>query len=253
MSKVPCRECPKCGVYHDVSVTVCDACQANIKHVPAYAVEADTIPADKKGTINEKGTFYVQHCPACGTLNFIADKDQPVKYCFSCDKVAIKKREPIVYVDETAPTVEEKEPTVWQQAQENIENAMGKEPTTEQDVEVPTWGVLPSDTADKTPSRITLTAVRGNCSFTVEETETYTLGRDAMQAAFLAWDRRVGHKHCTLLFKDGAWWVKDEDTKNGTFVDATLLDVNGVERLYDGCTLILGHNPDSPAFRVTVQ
>lgn len=249
MSKIPCRVCPKCGVYHDATVTVCDTCGAAIANVPARLTDTDTIAAEKRGKVNETGTFYVQSCPACGTLNFLVDENTPVKYCYSCEKVGIKKREPTVYVDETAEEEPKEETTPWKQAQENIQETLGGE--TEE--ETPEWDdLLGDDVVDTTP-RITLTAVcGGTLTFTVEAGDEYMLGREANHKEFFARDTQVGRNHCALFFKDGSWWVRDNNAANGTFVDATLLDMGGVGRLYDGCKLTLGHNADSPAFIVTI-
>lgn len=249
MSKIPCRVCPKCGMYHDATVTVCDGCGANIVNVPARLTDTETIPAEKRGVVNETGTFYVQSCPACGTLNFLADVNSPVRYCYSCEKVGIKKREPTIYVDQTATPAKAEETTPWKQAQENIQETLNTQEETEE--EVPDWGDLLGEDAQNSDPEITLTAVcGGTLTFTVQQGEDYMLGREANQKEFLAKDTRVGRNHCALFFRDGAWWVRDNNTANGTFVDATLLDMGGEARLYDGCKLTLGHNVDSPAFVV---
>lgn len=254
MSKIPCRMCSKCGTYHDATVTVCDACGTAIAGIPARLTDTAAIPADKRGRVNETGTFYMQSCPACGTLNFLVNENSPVKYCYSCEKVAIKKREPTVYVDETAVEEPQEEMTPWKQAQENIEQTMGKD-TAQAEEEAPSWDdLLGEDAVDTTP-RITLTAVCGGClTFTVEAgEEAYMLGREANQKAFLAYDKQVGRQHCALFYKDGAWWVRDNHAANGTFVDAALLDMGAEQRLYDGCKLTLGHTAQSPAFVVRVE
>lgn len=104
------------------------------------------------------------------------------------------------------------------------------------------------------PKDITLTAIRyGRLSFTVEVgQEIYMLGRSANQGSFLSQDGRVGNEHCYLFFKDGAWFVKDNNSRNGTAVNSRDIGLNGECMLSDGDELKLGHHPDSIAFRITI-
>lgn len=102
---------------------------------------------------------------------------------------------------------------------------------------------------------ITLTAIRyGRLSFTVEAGHnTYMLGRSAEQASFLSQDGQVGNEHCYLFYRDGAWFVKDNHSQNGTAVNSRDIGINGEFMLSDGDELKLGHRPDSIAFRITVN
>lgn len=103
---------------------------------------------------------------------------------------------------------------------------------------------------------ITLTAIRyGQLSFTVapQPDQPYLLGRAAQQGAFLSADRRVGNEHCFLIFKDGAWYVRDNHSANGTAVNARDIGYNGESVLRDGDELKLGHHQDSMAFRITIR
>ena len=101
---------------------------------------------------------------------------------------------------------------------------------------------------------ITLTAIRyGRLTFTVEAgQEKYMLGRSANQESFLSQDGRVGNEHCYLFYRDGAWYVKDNNSKNGTAVNSQDIGLNGERMLSDGDELKLGHHPDSMAFRISV-
>lgn len=101
---------------------------------------------------------------------------------------------------------------------------------------------------------ITLTAIRyGLLSFTVEAgQEKYMLGRSANQGSFLSQDERVGNEHCYLFYRDGAWYVRDNNSKNGTAVNSQDIGLNGERMLNDGDELKLGHHPDSIAFRISI-
>lgn len=108
-----------------------------------------------------------------------------------------------------------------------------------------------------TPAKkdITLTAIRyGRLSFTVEAgQDTYMLGRSAKQGSFLSQDGRVGNEHCYLFYRNGAWFVKDNNSRNGTAVNSRDIGLNGECMLSDGDELKLGHHPDSMAFRITIN
>ena len=98
MSKIPCRKCPGCGLYHGVSALICDECGRELKTVPALLVETEEIPGELYGEINEDATVYVQKCSACGALNFSASIDEPVKVCYNCHKTRIASIIPVEYV-----------------------------------------------------------------------------------------------------------------------------------------------------------
>lgn len=108
-----------------------------------------------------------------------------------------------------------------------------------------------------TPAKknITLTAIRyGRLSFTVEAgQDTYMLGRSAKQGSFLSQDGRVGNEHCYLFYRNGAWFVKDNNSQNGTAVNSRDIGLNGECMLSDRDELKLGHHPDSMAFRITIN
>lgn len=100
MSKIPCRECPQCGLYHDISVKVCDECGKQLVDMPTLLIETNDIPGEKYGTIDESIQFYVQKCSACGALNFTSDVNEPVKICFNCHKARIASIVPSEYSSE---------------------------------------------------------------------------------------------------------------------------------------------------------
>ena len=101
---------------------------------------------------------------------------------------------------------------------------------------------------------ITLTAIHhGRLSFTVEAgPNTYMLGRSANQSSFLSQDGRVGNEHCYLFYRDGNWFVKDNNSRNGTAVNSRDIGQNGEYMLSDGDELKLGHHNDSVAFRISI-
>ena len=115
----------------------------------------------------------------------------------------------------------------------------------------------PKRQAHPTPAKkdITLTAIRyGRLTFTVEAAQgTYMLGRSANQGAFLSQDGRVGNEHCYLFFRNGTWFVRDNNSKNGTAVNSRDIGLNGECILSDGDELKLGHHPDSVAFRISIK
>lgn len=102
---------------------------------------------------------------------------------------------------------------------------------------------------------IKLTEIRkGSFSFVVDSNEkTYMLGRSANQGNFLGQDGRVGNEHCYLFCKNGIWYVKDNNSKNGTAVNSRDIGQGGECILSNGDELKLGHHADSMAFRITIK
>ena len=174
----------------------------------------------------------------------------------------------------------------WQGILENIQKTVGSTPNSkaspsdfdvddddnvddDDDDEVGDWsGILgttpkqknattPKQQTVTTPAKknITLTAIRyGRLSFTVEAgQDTYMLGRSAKQGSFLSQDGRVGNEHCYLFYRNGAWFVKDNNSQNGTAVNSRDIGLNGECMLSDRDELKLGHHPDSMAFRITIN
>lgn len=104
---------------------------------------------------------------------------------------------------------------------------------------------------------LTATAIRyGNLSFSLRSDSTklpYLLGRSANHGDFLQQDPRVGNEHCYLAFRGGNWMVIERLARNGTAVNGYFLAEGGSQVLRDGDELMLGHNSDSMAFRISIR
>lgn len=98
MRKVACTVCPNCGLYNDISVRKCE-CGRDLQHVPQVLTD-EKIPLEKFGEISSHRAFYIQKCPACGTVNLTADYEKRVTECFNCHKKRISAIEPTLYVEE---------------------------------------------------------------------------------------------------------------------------------------------------------
>ena len=86
MSKIPCRKCPGCDLFHSISVLSCVECGRDLIGIPALLVEIEEIPEKFYGEIDVDDAVYVQKCPACGALNFTSSIEEPVKICYNCYK-----------------------------------------------------------------------------------------------------------------------------------------------------------------------
>ncbi len=107
-------------------------------------------------------------------------------------------------------------------------------------------------------SNIKLTAVRyGVYSFTITpemvKDAPYMLGRAAGQNDFLSKDERVSNNHCTIFSNNGVWYVQDNSSTNGTFINDEDLGDGGCTTLEEGDRLKLGHSVDSMEFRVSFE
>lgn len=96
MSRIPCRKCKSCGLVSDFTVTFCE-CGKTLSGLPVQLIETDDIPVECYGEIAENIPVYVQKCPACGALNFTADKENRVKVCHNCHKSRVAVIEPVPF------------------------------------------------------------------------------------------------------------------------------------------------------------
>lgn len=327
MSKIPCRICPKCGMYFDISVNSCSKCGTELLCIPARIVETDDICCELKGLINENVKAFVKKCPACGTLNFIQNRDSIVDTCYKCHKKRIASIESFeykiedvqtpnditetgtiektksdnnikknalkipeivnseneemdmktvnwlnelkrsigskIYSDDALISQKEVQLNATQTDNEEVLSNNNFERVDKKDEDVLDWGFLHNEDIDmktikteQNKKRITLTAIRyGNFSFTIkaEDGKKYMLGRSAQQSSFLAKDGRVGNEHCYIEYTDGLWYVRDNHSANGTAVNYRDIGLDGESVLNDGDELVLGHHPDSMAFRISIN
>lgn len=286
MPKIVCKLC-SCGLYHDISVAAC-SCGADLSRTVAAPVERETALAHR-GQINEDLPVYVQKCSACGAESFTVDPAKRTKICHNCHKARIATVKPVLYVDmpEEEPVEEESGPRIapvvveeaddgsterWKGVLSGVQSAVGAEKPEETDEdeddddddEVGGWGSLiggsepaPKPAPAPTVSELTLTAIRyGSFTFTLKADQPdlpLMLGRSAACARFLSQDGRVGNNHCRIEFRAGSWYVIDNHSANGTAVNKRFLPINGERMLQNGDELMLGHHPDSMAFRVTIR
>lgn len=290
MKQIPCRKCSKCGIYHNLAVEVCDGCGTDLKSIPAILINKLDIPVEQLGNFDDPMVVYEQKCPVCGTRNFTTDKDRPAEVCYNCYKSRIARVDPVEFAPEPedegqgenkskridcagddhdviAPAIRATK-TISTNDDEDISNKAdawkrkfkfesNKSGYNNDDDDV-NWTVK-DGSGFSNPSTemksITLTALQyGRLSFTVQaEQGNYILGRSAHQSAFLEQDGWVGNEHCYLSYRNGSWYVKDNNSRNGTFVNAKDIGQNGEYILSDGDELKLGHRPDSMAFRITLN
>lgn len=106
---IPCKKCPNCGFYHDLTVTTCDECGESIRDVPAIMTDVKDIPGTKFGQIEIDAplTVFVQKCPRCGALNFTSAPNEPVKRCYNCYKVSVASIVPTKYINEKSENADE--------------------------------------------------------------------------------------------------------------------------------------------------
>lgn len=257
MSKIPCRKCPKCGLYHDLSVLTCK-CGEELSAILAKLIELDDIPIEQLGTINKDIITYVQRCPKCKTSYFSLSKDKPAIKCDGCGK-KLDDIKPKQFIEKKANKKENSKADISNREvsshKEHISQCVTDLEKVDQNKD-DDWFVDKRSNIEKIVGlgkrNITFTAIRGGeLSFTIKaEDEPYMLGRSSNQSNFLKKDRRVGNEHCCIFFKNGSWYVKDNNSKNGTFVNSEDIGQNGEKLLKDGDELKLGHNVDSITFSV---
>lgn len=256
MGRIKCKKCPECGLFHDERDEKC-LCGKELSEVPSLDLTDDISIGDKEVIA------YAQTCPRCGYHNFISCREEKVNVCYHCHKKRIASSDPISYQEATGDILTKggsdnatNKSDPFKLIRENIEKVMESESlatTTNSGSSAETN----SSTDPKplsTAKDITLTAKREKFSFTIEakDDEPYMLGREANQSDFLGKDERVSRKHCFIFFKDGFWYVKDNNSSNGTLVNSEYIGENGERMLKNGDELKLGHNDDSITFIITI-
>ena len=241
-----------------------------------YAVKCDFCATEHYVADKEKG---VQYClnARCGKRGI--SRKTPILWTFGDQKDACEPKdkpdsEPKVDVNipvaETPKQVDtqntdnskklSKEASEWFISMANV-----KERVDTHSASVNTTSVASDNSADDDmsgwyvnsdgPDAIELTlSTDPSVSFKVEvmEGREYMIGREANQKEALNDDNRVGRKHCWLVFEDGGWYVIDNNSNNGTFVDGNDIGYGGKAPLRNGSVVTLGHWSDSPSFIVTL-
>lgn len=250
MSKIPVRKCSECGKYNDLAVSEC-RCGKKLKTAPIKIMETDELSAQERGTLREGLEVYFQKCPGCGTVNFTLSDEEPVKICYKCAKNRIAMISRVLYVSEEPKAEETKEvidpiitgenPTAGEEEEDDEDDARSDWKNTIRHI--------------KGESKISISAI-GQLSVKQEigiQDVPFMMGRSASFKDFLDADLRVGNEHCLLIYRDGEWYVKDNNSQNGTFLNNKDLGLGGEEKLHNGNLLKLGHNVDSPTFMISIN
>ena len=287
MRKTVCRKCPSCGLYNGMTVKVC-GCGTDLSLERQVLTDINSIPSDKKGQIDETIDLYFKKCSECGTTNFSVNPKFPEKRCFNCNKARLIHVDPQLYVEEEnddnnesaeSDNVSQKKEEPKSVSDTSVPNwvtllngikggssantaasaAPSVTPTPKPSPEKTTnqFKLAPSLQPTVKPARkkdLKLIAVTyGKHSFTIPAIvgeNPVMLGREAHQGKFLSKDRRVGRNHCIIYLENGIWYVKDNKSSNGTFLNKNRIFGDDAAIISDGDILKLGHEEDSMAFEV---
>lgn len=143
MKRLPLKLCPKCGLYHDISMEEC-TCGADLRKVPAMLTDMN-IPAEKFGEIDEELEVYVQRCSACGTDNFTDDPAHKANRCWNCHKPRIGMVTPVLFEDaepEKKPSGDGRILLDGHTVRQNQEEAEQAREEAEDDIEAGKWAGL---------------------------------------------------------------------------------------------------------------
>ncbi len=82
--------------------------------------------------------------------------------------------------------------------------------------------------------------------------EPIVVGREAECSEYLSRDGRVSAAHCSFTYRDGAWYVQDENSTNSTLLNERAVSSQKPERLHRGDFIVLGNQIDSMEFQVVM-
>lgn len=97
---------------------------------------------------------------------------------------------------------------------------------------------FPAATAAPRPASVQLTRVDAGISAVVEGSGEITVGRTRNNTVQILDDGEVSRHHCRLYDRDGAWFVEDMGSMNGTRVNGELVRVR---QLFGGEELVIGN------------
>ncbi|MCD7822666.1 MAG: FHA domain-containing protein [Oscillospiraceae bacterium] len=288
MNKIPLKICPECGRYNDFTVSECE-CGRSLDSVRARPMDISLVLDDKRGVIGTFGEVYEQKCPVCSMITYLVNPEDKATKCFNCSRGRISRVNPVLYVEEAEeeksgatealpdePLSEEEADSYSEHIRDTLDSLIEKsggdvaEPDydddDDDDEEANPWASLLGGAAAEAPKpkrqeakakdsgKISFMATRGMLSFSVSQSQgEYMLGRSANQSEFLSKDNRVSNRHCVIFFRNGSWFVRDNRSANGTAVNSCDIGDGGECRLRDGDELKLGHNSDSPVFRISIK
>ncbi len=67
-----------------------------------------------------------------------------------------------------------------------------------------------------------------------------SLGHNAEKAKYVLKDHSISGKHCTFELRNNRWIIKDEDSKNGTYLRGLMLPRGGVSPIPNGAEIRIG-------------
>lgn len=69
----------------------------------------------------------------------------------------------------------------------------------------------------------------------------FTIGRSEDKDLNIADNKYIGHSHCHIVYRDGQFYVVDENSKNRTYIDGVMLEAETEYPICDGQTLKLAN------------
>ncbi len=271
MGKAACRKCDKCGRYSDITVDICE-CGAKLTELAQTVVDAGRL-GDKKGSINESCSYYVQICVSCHEKLYSASKRNPFITCYKCkttmlaepvevdDEQAIKQKEQELLDAEMPKPAPAPKPAPKPAPAPNPAPSYGAGYRAAKPAPAPKPASSPKGGSSRPKHRATnslaLFTENGLAPIAVLSPEQaispVMMGRDSLLSDYLHNDKRVGRNHCSLMCNNSKWFLTDNDSNNGTFVNNKYIKRNGVTVLKTGDLIKFGHDPDSFVARVEID
>ena len=248
------KKCPHCGrINYSVSENdrsaVCVYCNnPGIRYGKAVRYEEEeVIPAEEKNQWGKCRENILEELNS-NTGNTGADKSKDniteTENTVAADAVA-EETEP--GKTESEKTESEKIESEKSESEKDITVNAAAEETTSDEFDVSSSWELFSDT-------IVFTAfLHGNVTFEISPEEgkkQVLLGRGAAQAELLSQDGYTSNEHCYIIFRDNSWYVRNNNPRNGTFLNNTLLQPTEERKLEENDLLKLGHHVNSMQFKI---
>ena len=196
---------------------------------------------------------YRQTCPECYFELLIDSMDDAVKVCPKCKGRDIAKQKIVIVEEHRISESEEK--TIFEESE-------GEAYGNDNDM-VSEWGDILANVGHESLIKpvnesISLEYVSGiiHGSFNIiidSDDCPCLLGRSGIGREYFQYDPRVSNEHCYIMFSEGEWYIKDNNSTNGTRKNRIPIQPQVEVNIKNGDLIKLGKSEDSVELEVRIN
>lgn len=175
---------------------------------------------------------YKQICPECYSEVIINSLDEAVEECPECYSRSIANQK-IIAIE-----------TIDEQQSENVFEEVAVTEADNESEKISSWDDI-LESYGLAINQIELKYVSGiiDSEFSIKlssEKNSYILGRSEIGKEYFEKDLHIGNEHCYIIYDEGKWKIKDNNSRNGTMLNGQLLIPQKEEILKKGDIIQFG-------------